>query len=76
MSYYFAALLTIAQVVEHGGDPEDMFVSLGAGLNGILQISLATQNAPDWAKGKESANNIIRIVEAPREGTPQSKIID
>ena len=69
-------MLTISLTIEHRGEIDDMFVALAAGLNGILQISVATQNAPDWSKGKESANNIIRIVEAPREGTPESKIID
>ena len=69
-------MLTISLTIEHRGEIDDMFVALAAGLNGILQISVATQNAPDWSKGKESANNIIRIVDAPREGTLESKIID
>ena len=41
-----------------------------------MAIGVTLQNAPDWSKGKESANKIIRILECPKEGTPESKIID
>ena len=41
-----------------------------------MAIGVALQNAPDWSKGKESANKIIRIIQCPKEGTPESKIID
>ena len=41
-----------------------------------MAIGVALQNAPDWSKGKESANKIIRIIESPKEGTLESKIID
>ena len=41
-----------------------------------MAIGVTLQNAPDWSKGKESANKIIRVLESPKEGTPESKIFD
>ena len=41
-----------------------------------MAIGVALQNAPDWSKGKESANKIIRIIESHKEGTLESRIVD
>ena len=74
--FFFVTFIIIAWKLHHGGNLEHMFIALSAGLFGNTQIGVALQNAPDWSKGKESANKIIRILECPKEGTPESKIID
>ena len=74
--FFFVTFMVIAWKLRHSGRVEHMFIALSAGLFGNTQIGVALQNAPDWTKGRESANKIIRILECPREGTPESKIVD
>ena len=74
--FFCATFLFVAWKLRHGGNLEHMFIALSAGLFGNGQIGIALQNAPDWSKGRDSANKIIRIIQCPKEGTPESKIIN
>lgn len=74
--FFFVAFLLVAWKLRHGGNLEHMFIALSAGLFGNSQIGISLQNAPDWVKGRESAQKIIRILEVPREGLAASGVED
>ena len=60
-----------------GGDSfSDIYIGISAGILANTQLGVALQNAPDWARGKAAAKKVIKILNSPPEGIPESNIID
>ena len=68
--------LISAHEVEKGKDIEHLHIASAASTMGAILLSIALMNAPNFNKGKEVATKLLNIIWSPREGLPESQIIN
>ena len=74
--YYVPTYFVMASNIENGKDMTDTFLSQVIGIMGGVYFSTSLMNAPNFKRGKKSANSILNIIEEKNEGEPESIIVD
>ena len=76
MGYFIPMTYVMASNIENGDDILAQFICAISGLLGSFTLSLASFNAPDFTKGKTSANKVFDMIESYQEGNPKSSAPD